>query len=111
MNQEELEKKVEELAKSELIQRRLETIAQNLHLIVLKYIIFALIVALSIITFYAWFIKNGHPSDFIDLLLLALIIILALFCKLISKFPKVNEWFSNSILNSNKSNTEKKIKQ
>jgi polyferredoxin len=106
MNQEELEKIVEELAKAELIQHRLEKIAQNLHLIVLKYIIFTLIIALSIITFYARFIKNGHPSDFADLFLLALIILLALFYQLIRKFPKVNKWFSNVILKPIKSNTD-----
>jgi uncharacterized membrane protein len=95
MDANQLEKKIEELAKPVLLQDRQNKIIKNLHLIIFKFIIICATIAI-IASFAYTRITRKNSTELADILLMFLLLIFFLFV-LILKSPKVRKWFSKEI--------------
>ena len=95
MDTNQLEKKIEELAKPVLLQDRQNKIIKNLHLIIFKFIIICATIAI-VASFAYTRIARKSSAESADILLMFLLLIFFLFV-LVLKSPKVRKWFSKEI--------------
>lgn len=95
MDTNQLEKKIEELAKPVLLQDRQNKIIKNLHLIIFKFIIICATIAI-VASFAYTRITRKSSTESADILLMFLLLIFFLFV-LVLKSPKIRKWFSKEI--------------
>jgi len=95
MDTNQLEKKIEELAKPVLLQDRQNKIIKNLHLIIFKFIIICATIAI-VASFAYTRIARKSSAESADILLMFLLLIIFLFF-LVLKSAKVRRWFSKEI--------------
>ena len=95
MDANQLEKKIEELAKPVLLQDRQNKIIKNLHLIIFKFNIICATIAI-VASFAYTRIARKSSAESADILLMFLLLIFFLFV-LVLKSPKVRKWFSKVI--------------
>jgi hypothetical protein len=93
MNQ--LEKKIEEVAKPILLQDRRDRIIKNFHLIIFKFIIICATAAVVMSFAYAG-ITHKNSTELADIVLMFLFSMCFLYA-LVLKVPKVKKWFSREI--------------
>ena len=95
MDTNQLEKKIEEVAKPILLQDRRDRIIKNFHLIIFKFIIICATVAVVMSFAYAG-ITHKNSTELADIVLMFLFSMCFLYA-LVLKVPKVKKWFSKEI--------------
>ncbi|PKN69154.1 MAG: hypothetical protein CVU43_19670 [Chloroflexi bacterium HGW-Chloroflexi-5] len=95
MDTNQLEKKIEEVAKPILLQDRRDRIIKNFHLIIFKFIIICATVAVVMSFAYAR-ITHKISTELADIVLMFLFSMCFLYA-LVLKVPKVKKWFSKEI--------------
>ncbi len=95
MDTNQLEKKIEEVAKPILLQDRRDRIIKNFHLIIFKFIIICATVAVLVSFAYARIIHK-NSTELAEIVLMFLFSMCFLYA-LVLKVPKVKKWFSKAI--------------